>query len=200
MRRWWPGVVVVTGCVWIDTEEEKRGDNDGDGWPFALDCNDERDDVGAFSEAEVAAELACGDRIEAVLGARDLLGFAQCMHPTLLDDLVVMSEAEALYAFRADAPTDVALTLDTTSLELTPSALGDNGDVPLIANRGAVCSVDRCETALPPAPAAWLESARDLRPPWTPTLHLRAEPGDLWYVVVSGAPGSTYGLSVDCGG
>lgn len=202
MRRCAP--LLLAGCLWIrDEDEAQRLDADGDGYPFPVDCNDERPDIGLVAFEDLPT-LGCGDRASgAVDTGSDLLRFTQCLHPSLAGDLVVLRRFEVAWLFVAQEPQQVLVTLDASELIAEPSdepvALRrqeDNGDVALLANRGLRCGTERCEVALPAAPAAWKD---EQLVDWSSTVSFQAEAGEPWVVVVSGDAGA-YHLDVACGG
>jgi hypothetical protein len=189
-------ITVLASCVWIsDDAEVLRFDNDEDGFPFSMDCNDDAPSRSVL-EGEVGT-LGCGSHVEGVVtDGVDQLQYTQCLHPGLPGDLVVLRDRELAWEFLTDEATDVRVTLDAGQFVATGDLDQDNLDIPLIANRGRACAVERCVAALPSAPPAF-RSGKEAAG-WTPTLRFRAEAGESWFVVVSADEGA-FSLDLTCG-
>jgi hypothetical protein len=232
--------------VWIGfANQEVRLDQDGDGVPLALDCNDANPDVSRLSSTEptapspddpvppdtdapgataetgspdtdtdevAGAGLSCGATIVEALSvscseddARPVcaddeghtrpssLGVLPCRHPGFTDRLVEVGSIQNVHRLEVDTPTDVLVVVDidpdpgsgvTPAGELHPYAA-------LVANRGRTCSQEACALGTP-----LLDSGALPDQPFT--VSFTAQPGEPWYLIVSG-PSGWYTLDVRCG-
>jgi hypothetical protein len=187
--------LLAAGCAVVtDADEADRLDGDRDGYPFASDCNDGRDDVGALDLSDDQTRLTCGDEVESddIASEPNWLEYVPCLHPGLPGDLVQLPEHDRVMVFRSPQATGVLLTLLGDGLVMGGAGgdrTNDNQDVGLVVNRGRSCGVDRCAVGLPPRPEGTAE--------WRPTVDFYAQADEPWAVVVSGESGP-WRLSVDC--
>lgn len=185
--RWAAGV--LSGCTWVGAaEEEQRLDNDGDGVPVRVDCNDDRAavvDLDAWT-----GELRCGETVHGDLAdGVDRLEVVNCRHPLYpTEDLVRLAEVEDAWRLRSDVPTDVTVTLDAPGFVWSPDADG----IALIAVRGPTCEVGACVVGLP----IDLEVSDGST---SAHVSFHGDAAEAWYVVVSGDPRSAgYDLTARC--
>jgi hypothetical protein len=192
--------VLLTACTWID-DEDGRLDQDGDGIPVELDCNDEDPEFSVLGGW--AGELHCGDSVELDIRAgMDELRYINCEHPEQSEDLVWLGGLEQVFRLIIDTPTDVVMTLSTSSF-LLPVDPRDTNGIGMLAFPERVCELQDCVVALPPAPEAYSQEVPlEDRESWQPSLFFHAVPGEPWHIVVSGGRGeepSPYRLDVVCG-
>ena len=181
--------VVLAGCIWkTEAEVIDRLDQDGDGIPGEVDCNDRDPEVDVLDGP--FGDLVCGLTVTGdVYGGEELLEFVNCLHPFHGDDLVQLGWREDVWRFRSAAAAEVVITMDATEFWLNLGE-SDTDDIALVAFRGEQCEIPACVVGLPPAespiPAGGGGGKDDRTRPWSPSVRFRAEAGEPWYVVVSG--------------
>lgn len=186
---WW--ALGCVGCVWIDGVDGERLDRDGDGYPGAFDCNDDRADVSTLFGT--GQDLACDSTVDAsVQGLSDdgtLLGIVPCEDPLVPDRLVGMAGTQRVHRFLAEEAGAVTFELDASDFGFGGGAGSSN--VAFIVNDGPQCATDRCVVGLP---------AFESSPPvdWAPRATVSVGAGEAWYVVVNGPPQASYSLDVQC--
>jgi hypothetical protein len=178
-----------------------RQDQDDDGFPLPVDCDDTRPDVTTLGGSRPT--IPCGGSFVGLIeDGPDELDFIQCLHPETTDELVVLGVHEQVFAVRSERETDMELTLHASALLAGPPRVGllENSNVPLLVNRGEDCGVDRCLASLPTAPPGWLRADPDpdAMTTWTPSIRFHARADETWFAIVSANTGP-FTLDLRCG-
>ena len=201
-------LLALAGCQWID-DDNGRLDRDEDGIHVREDCNDQNPEYAHLEPFH--GELACGDRLEGDNHQGfDAMQVVNCLHPYEEEDLTRLGYKELAYGFVSDVPVDVVVTLHASEM-LVDDLPYDNGGVSLIAIRGPRCTLDACQVGLPIVPEGWHRgeagtpvSIEEREEGWEPQVFFHADPGERWFVVVSGGQEasdgevSPFALDVDC--